>query len=95
MTDSLIKSDIFFVVTTIAVVIISIGLAVAIFYAIRIFKDLNILSKKAKEEGVKILDDVKFLRETSESKGAKILGVLLSAFSLFKSKSKTNKKKNN
>jgi quinol-cytochrome oxidoreductase complex cytochrome b subunit len=94
MENSLIKSDIFFVVTTIAVAVITFGLAVVIFYAIRISKDINFLSRRAKEEGEKILDDVKILRETAESKSVGFLAKLYNAFST-SSKSKTNKKKNN
>ena len=95
MDPSILKSDVFFVVTTIAVIIISIGLAFALFYIVRILKDLNALSQKAKVEGEKILDDVKAFREASENNTTWLVGKAYSIFSFLFSKSKTNKKKNN
>lgn len=88
MDATIIKSDIFFLITTIAVIIISIGLAVALFYIIRVFKDLSILSKKTKEEGEKILEDVRIMREATENKGVSLITKLYPLFSFFNSKSK-------
>jgi len=77
--QGLLKSDIFFVVTTFAVVFVSVGLVVALFYIIRILKDMKTLSRKARSEGEKILDDVAEFRENTKARGehlAKIFSFL-------------------
>ncbi len=56
------KADIFFVVTTIAVVAIAVGVVVALVYVIRILRDANAVSKRARKEGEAIIDDVSVVR---------------------------------
>ena len=90
--DTLAKADIFFFVTTIAVVIIGILLAIVLTYSIFILKDMKALSKRAKEEGERIMDDIESLRLGSLSKGAYFLGKAYSFLGLGK-KSKSNRKK--
>ncbi len=80
--NSILKSDIFFVVTTLCVALISLGFAVVLFYAVRILRDVKVLSQKAKEEGSRIIEDVRVLRESAEDKTARIT-TLLSAFLAF------------
>ena len=67
--QELLKSDIFFVVTTFAVVFVSVCLVVALVYIIRILKDMKILSKKARDEGEKILEDVAEFRQGAKKQG--------------------------
>lgn len=43
--DSLLQADVFFFVTTVSVVLVTVLLAVAIFYIIRILKDFNDISR--------------------------------------------------
>jgi uncharacterized protein YoxC len=73
MSDSIIKADFFFVVTTVAVIIVSVFLVIGLVYVIQILRNLKSLSNKAKVEGEKILDDVKFIRENAENSGAGML----------------------
>ena len=70
--QGLLKSDIFFVVTTFAVIFVSVALVVALVYIIRILKDMKILSRKARDEGEKILEDVAEFRQDAKEKGASL-----------------------
>lgn len=79
MTESLLKSDIFFFITTLAVIAVSLVLVISLVYIIRILDDLKVLSRKAKDEGEKILDDVRFIREGAEDNGV-LFGRFLSSF---------------
>lgn len=69
--QGLLKSDIFFVVTTFAVVFVSIAFIVALVYIIRILKDMKILSSKARDEGERILEDVAEFRQDAKRRGEK------------------------
>jgi hypothetical protein len=93
MDTSIIKADIFFVVTTISVALVSVGTIIALVYIIRILKDLKALSKKAKDEGEKIIDDVRILREGAESKGAGLASLIYGIFGSFLPKQKSRRKK--
>lgn len=79
--DSLIKSDIFFFISSISTIITSVLLFVVLVFIIKILRDLKDLSSKAKEEGGRILDDVKYAREATKNNGALILGFFSSVFS--------------
>lgn len=66
MTDFF-KADVFFFITTIAIALVAIGVAIALIYLIQILRDVKELSGKAKREGEAILDDVRDMRH--EMKG--------------------------
>ncbi len=87
------KADIFFVVTTVAVTLVSIGIIIALFYVIRILKDLKVLSAKAKDEGEKIIEDLRMMREGAESKGAMFGSFLSAIFGFGRSVRKARKAK--
>lgn len=91
--ESIIKADIFFVITTVSVIVVSTGIAIALYYLVKILKDIKFLSSKAKEEGEKIIDDVKAFREEAEDKGYKITSVLYSFLGLMRAKPKSRQKK--
>ena len=88
--QGLLKSDIFFVVTTFAVVFVSAALVVALVYIIRILKDMKILSKKARDEGERILEDVSEFRENAKNK-KETLGKIFSFFG-FSNRKKTKRR---
>ena len=92
--NDFIKADVFFLVTTIAVVVVSVLLVIALVYAIKILRDMKFLYTKVKDEGERIIDDVRTIREETLGNSARLLGSALSFFGI-KSKSKTNKKKDN
>ncbi len=74
--DSLLKSDIFFVITSIAVVFLTILFAVILMYLIIIMKNVTALSKKIKEEGSEIIDDARVMRREIKSKAGKMSALL-------------------
>ncbi len=60
----ILKSDIFFVVTTVVVALLGIGFSIIALYIIRILRDIKSLSTKVKEEGEGIVDQVRSLRNS-------------------------------
>lgn len=56
------KADIFFVIASAAVVIVSVVIAVAAVYLIRILRDARDISAMLKEESSRIIQDVEKLR---------------------------------
>ena len=70
--DTLMKADIFFVVTTVAVMLITVCAIVAIVYLIFILRDLRHLMRRIRDEGAEIMDDVKAVREGVEYSGQKV-----------------------
>ncbi len=61
--ETVMKADVFFVITTIAVIVLSIFAAIVLWYVFKTFKNLSVLSEKVKDEGIEILDAVKNVRE--------------------------------
>lgn len=66
------KSDIFFFITSIAVVIATILLGIAAAYLIRILRNVEDISQKAKDEAGLIKEDISELRQNIKTEGAKI-----------------------
>ncbi len=69
MSDFL-KQDIFFFITTIAVGILTILIAILIIYIIKISKDVKYISHKAKNEADLISQDLSELRDNIKEKGS-------------------------
>ena len=67
--QDLIHANIFFFVTTIAVVIIALSAVVITVYAVRILTNMYDFSKRIKEEGSSIMDDVSELRASLREEG--------------------------
>lgn len=86
--ESLIKSDIFFFITTICIVLITILFVVILIYLIRVFKNIDFLAKKIKEEGSQIIEDAHNIRIDLKS-GAKKASGLYSIYSFFTKKRKS------
>lgn len=86
---SIMKSDIFFFITSIAVVVLSVLLAMIFIYFFRAIKDLRFLASKIREEGEEIVKDVKEARVKIKEKGA---GVFSTVLSLFKTRRQRTKK---
>jgi predicted Holliday junction resolvase-like endonuclease len=66
------KMDIFFFVTTIAVMILTVLLGILIIYIIKISKDIRYISQKAKNEAELISQDLSELRDNIKDKGMKL-----------------------
>jgi ABC-type multidrug transport system fused ATPase/permease subunit len=67
LMQTLIHADIFFFVTTIAVVLVTLVAVIVLIYIIFILKDIRELSRTIKKEGQEIMEDVHvFRQETKE-----------------------------
>ncbi|MEK7162010.1 MAG: hypothetical protein AAB729_04975 [Patescibacteria group bacterium] len=66
------KMDIFFVITSAAVILLGILLAVLIIYIIKISRDIKYISQRAKSEADLISQDLSELRQNVKDKGAKL-----------------------
>ena len=93
MDTSILKSDVFFFILSISKVVVSIALIVALYYLIKILKDIKFLSGRAREEGDRILEDVRAFREEAEDKGQRITNVLYSFLGLVRARPKNRNKK--
>lgn len=99
--DTLIKADIFFFITSIAVIIIGAILSVALIYIVKILRDLRYIMTRAREETDSVIEDVQDLREYIRKERSKfefmseiIHGFLSAMFSsTHKTKSKRSPKK--
>ena len=70
--ETIAKADIFFVVTTVAIVAVSIALLAVLVYTLLILRDVKNISRKVKEETQHISEDIKDLRTNIRTEGAKI-----------------------
>ncbi|MDB5204871.1 MAG: hypothetical protein JWP09_899 [Candidatus Taylorbacteria bacterium] len=89
--ENIAKSDMFFFVTTIAVIIVTLVLVVALAYVIRIASDIKYIAKRAKQETDEIADDLKNARETLKSKG-KTIATIISSLWMLRSKRRSKSK---
>jgi ABC-type multidrug transport system fused ATPase/permease subunit len=80
--DSLIKSDIFFVITTFIVVVVGGLIALVLVYLVRILADVKKLSQKVREEGERMVLDIEGLRENIKKNTIKLSDIL--SFGLFR-----------
>jgi len=70
--DSIVKAEIFFFITSIAVIVLSVGAAAVLVYAIRVLRDVDHVAKLVRDESDLIAKDVSQLRESAEKEGVKI-----------------------
>ena len=73
MIDTLLRADIFFFITSVAVVIITVALAVAFFQFIQILRDVRYVSKRLREEADRILTDVEGVRKFVKKEGRQVI----------------------
>lgn len=72
MQDSLLKSDIFFVVTTVAVVLVTILVCILAIYLIMIARKVKDISGKAEQQADLISEDISELRGSLKQQGFKL-----------------------
>ena len=70
--ETIMKSEIFFFITSIAVVILTILIGIIAAYLIRILRNVDDISAKAKEEAALIKEDVADLRQNIRDEGIKV-----------------------
>jgi len=66
----LIHADIFFFITTISIVVVSVGLLIVLFFVIRILNNISSVSKRFREEGEEIITDLHLLRTDLKKGGS-------------------------
>ena len=71
MNDFL-KMDIFFVVTTVAVVVITILLGIVLIRVLRILKNVEDISLMVEEEGQRLREDIAEVRKNVHDEGLKV-----------------------
>lgn len=69
--ESLIHADIFFFISTIALVLISIGIVIVLVYVIKILRNVGEVTDKIKVESGEIVEDLKKLRASLRDEGIK------------------------
>ncbi len=89
--ENLIHADIFFFISTIALVLISIGIVISLVYVIRILRNVSEVSDKVKEESSEILSDMKELRGTIKQEGFKMGYVVRFFKNMFGRKTRSKK----
>jgi membrane protein implicated in regulation of membrane protease activity len=70
--ETLMKADIFFFVTTIAVVAVTICLVYAAYYLIRILRNVEEISEEVKQESQLVREDIGDLRANIREEGVKV-----------------------
>ena len=70
--ETLMKSEIFFFITSIATVILTILIGIVAAYLIRILRNVDDISKTAKNEASLIKEDVADLRQNIRDEGIKV-----------------------
>jgi len=92
--NTLIHADIFFFVTTIAVVIITIALTVLIVYLVKVFRNVRKITEMVSEETVLLRRDIGDLRSEIRMRGTQAIGVFdwIERFFGGKKKSRSRKK---
>jgi uncharacterized protein YoxC len=66
------KADIFFFVTTIAVIAVTICLIYAAYYLIRILRNVDAISEEVKNESQLVREDIQDLRANIREEGMKV-----------------------
>lgn len=69
--ESLIHADAFFFISTVALVVLSIGAAVALYYLIKILRNARDVSDRIKAESSEIAADIRKLRAVMKEEGVK------------------------
>lgn len=70
--DELIHADIFFFITAIAVVIISIGMAIALYLVISILRDVQAVATKVRKASDELEQDFEVLRSSVKEEGVRV-----------------------
>lgn len=70
--DDFLKMDIFFVVTTVSVAILTVLLAVVLIRVLRILKNIEDISVMVEEEGQKLREDIAQVRTRVREEGLRV-----------------------
>ncbi len=70
--ENVVKSDVFFFVTTIAIAVVAIAAVAVFIYLILILRDIKNISGRVREEGKHLSKDISDLRRNIRTEGAKV-----------------------
>jgi hypothetical protein len=90
--DTLIHADIFFFVTTVAVIVVGIALTVALIYLANVLSDIKEITKQVKEETILFREDIRDLRSDVKNEGFRAERFLMFVRNLFKKTTTRSKK---
>jgi membrane protein implicated in regulation of membrane protease activity len=82
--NTLVHADIFFFVTTIAVVVVAIALTVALVYLAKVLSDVKEITRQVKEETALFRGDIADLRTDIKREGFRLERLAMFARNLFK-----------
>ncbi|MDO8604735.1 MAG: hypothetical protein Q7K40_05085 [bacterium] len=88
--DAFAKMDIFFLVTTIAVIVLAVFMAMLLFYFLRTARDISEIVQMIKKESERFVSGVSSARHNMKGRG--VLGILQTIFALVQSFSGSSKK---
>jgi membrane protein implicated in regulation of membrane protease activity len=91
--ETIIKADIFFFITSIAVVVFTLSMIVVMFYVTRILKDMKHISETISRESDKLVGDIESIREVVKEEGGKVKNIYDFFISLFNQRQKMRKSK--
>jgi hypothetical protein len=91
--DSLAKSDIFFFITTIAVVILTILASIALVYAIKFLRDLRVMGREVKRQWEIIEADIEEARHFVQKESGRVVSIAGLLGRLFKAGSRRRTKR--
>ena len=69
--ESIVKSDIFFFVATITIIIVTVFLVAVLFYIVLILRDVKNISSRIREESKLFSEDLRTLRGNIKNKGVR------------------------
>jgi len=90
--DTLIHADVFFFVTTIAVVVVAIALTVALIYLAMVLRRARDVMGEIKAETILVRDDIHDLRDSMHREGFRLARLVAFVGKLFKFRNKRSKK---
>ncbi len=81
--NEVLKTNIFFVITAVAVVVVASVLVVALLYVVRILRDVKRISETVREESEYLSEDIATLRASVREEGVKFKHVIRFIAALF------------
>ncbi len=75
MNDTL-HANIFFFITSVAVIVVTLMLVVALWYVIHILRELRMITLRARLASEKLEDEIEYFRQEFRSGGIKIMSML-------------------
>lgn len=93
--EAIAKSEVFFFITTICIVLVTLIIVVAGVYLVKIVSDIKVISKRIKEETAEVMDDLKSARESLKDRGRSLGSILAAIFALRGRKKRGKKESDN